>query len=65
MFGGFLKAGSGNASVAKLLLGSSLSASFVFAIGANQAAQANSKTIIAVEPLTCDLFSINQASDGS
>ena len=57
MFGGFLKVESGNASVAKLLLGSSLSASFVFAIGANQAAQANSKTIIAVEPLTCDLVS--------
>jgi len=57
MFRGFLKAGSGNTSVAKLLLGSSLSAGFVFAISANQASQANSKTIIAVEPLTCDLVS--------
>ena len=57
MFGGSLKAGSGNASVAKLLLGSSLSASFVFAIGANQAVLAKPKSIVAVEPLTCDLVS--------
>ena len=57
MFEDFLKAGSGNASVTKLLLGSSLSASCVFAIGANQAAQAQPKSIIAVEPLTCDLVS--------
>jgi len=57
MFGGFLKVGSGKASVAKLLLGSSLSAGFVFAIGVNQSAQANSKSIVAVEPLICDLVS--------
>ncbi len=40
-----------------MLLGGSLSFGFVFGIGANQTAQANSKTIIAVEPITCDLVS--------
>jgi len=57
MFRSLLKIGSGKISVGNLLLGSSISAGFIFAIGANQSVQANSKSIVAVEPLTCDLVS--------
>ena len=57
MFRGLLRTGSVKGSVAKLLIGSSLSSGFVFTIGANQSAEANSKSIVAVEPLVCDIVS--------
>ncbi len=57
MFRGFFKTRPAKRSVARFILGSSLSAGFVFSFGANQSAQANSKSIVAVEPLVCDVVS--------
>ena len=57
MFRGLLSIRSGKISIGNLLLGSSISAGFIFAIGTNQRVQANSKSIVAVEPLTCDIVS--------
>ena len=57
MFKGLSHCDTEKLSIARLILNSSLSAGCIFAIGANQSAQANSKSIVAVEPLTCDLVS--------
>ena len=57
MFRGLWKADSAKGLGARLLLSGSLSAGFIFTIGANQSAQANSKSIVAVEPLVCDIVS--------
>jgi len=53
MFRDLFKAGS----VTKLLIGSSISAGFVFTIGVSQSVQVNSKSTIAIEPLVCDVVS--------
>ena len=57
MFRGLLKTSSSKGSISRFILGSSLSAGFIFTIGVTQSAQANSKSIVAVEPLVCDLVS--------
>ena len=57
MFKGLSHCDTEKLSIARLILNSSLSAGCIFAIGANQSAQANSKSIVAVEPLACDVVS--------